>query len=147
MTLSIADIMMAGVMGTVAMSVAMGLVSFSWNATWDMVRAVGSLFTKRYKDSFTTGLMLHLLTGIFFAFVYTSVWQIFHFQTAASYLLAGLITGFSHGFMMSFVLTIAVAEHHPIARFRVIGYGVAVSYIVGHTIYGTVVGMVIGAII
>jgi hypothetical protein len=45
---------------------------------------------------------------------------------------------------MSFILVIAVAEHHPLPEFREAGFTVAVAHVVGHVVYGALVGLVLG---
>jgi hypothetical protein len=37
-----------------------------------------------------------------------------------------------------------VAEHHPLPEFREVGVAVAAAHLVGHIIYGLVVGMILG---
>jgi hypothetical protein len=57
--------------------------------------------------------------------------------------MSGLI-GFLHGFVVFFLLINMVAEHHPLPEFREVGVGVAAAHLVGHIIYGLVVGMILG---
>jgi hypothetical protein len=111
----------------------------------DMIRAIGSLFTGSNEAAFSVGSFVHAVSGIAFAMIYAMVLSLFSvhgfgYTTAMS----GLI-GFVHGFVVFFLLINMVAEHHPLPEFREVGVGVAAAHLVGHIIYGLVLGMILGA--
>jgi len=54
------------------------------------------------------------------------------------------MTGVFHGLVVSFLLAVLVAEHHPIEQFQKAGSEVAAAHLFGHIIYGLIVGAVIG---
>ena len=77
--------------------------------------------------------------------IYTILFSVLDLQGFYATTGAGLFIGFLHGFILSFILVTSVAEHHPLAEFREAGVGVALSHFLGHIIYGTLVGCIIGA--
>ncbi|MGE0172868.1 MAG: hypothetical protein AB7T49_08790 [Oligoflexales bacterium] len=142
-------VLLAGVAGTLAMTIFMYVCHWSKFANGDMVRAIGSIFTKKYENSFVPGLAVHFTNGILFAFIYYYAWQRLGILGAAETTdmnvmpLIGLMTGFVHGFVVSFSLVVAVAEHHPLEQFRRVGFAVALVHVLGHVVYGLVVALVL----
>jgi len=43
--------------------------------------------------------------------------------------------------VVSFALVVLVAEHHPLERFQKAGMGVAVAHLLGHLVYGLIIGL------
>ena len=107
-----------------------------------MIRALGSLVTRRYGGSFGWGLVIHLLSGMLFAIPYTAI--LGGLGPMGLLMSAGLggIMGLFHGFVMSLVLLGVVTERHPLKRFQKAGFEVAIAHIVGHVAYGIAVGVV-----
>ena len=134
----------AGIVGTTGMSLAMWIITRSGIANASMIRAIGSLFTKSYKNSFEPGLVIHLISGILFAFLYVILISIFAPTSIAAAIGAGTMIGVFHGVAFGFLLVITVAEHHPLEQFRKAGFEVAIAHFVGHVIYGLLVGLVVG---
>jgi uncharacterized membrane protein YeaQ/YmgE (transglycosylase-associated protein family) len=138
--------LIAGIFGTSAMSIFLNLISKSGYANADMIRALGSLFTKSMNNAFQVGLALHMISGIIFAFIYTFIMMALNIHGFTACLGAGLIIGFIHGAVVSFLLVATVAENHPLPQFQTAGFSVAVAHWAGHIVYGVVVGIVIGII-
>ena len=109
-----------------------------------MVRALGSLATRKYDNALLPGLVIHSLSGIIFAFPYALIMGLVDVGSATALALIGALIGFVHGFAMSFVLLTVVSERHPLQRFREAGIEVAVAHIVGNIGYGAAVGAVLG---
>ena len=144
--LLLAEVILAGLAGTAVMTLLMRLIGRLGRAEVDMVRAIGSVFTGSLDRSLLVGATLYTLGGIVFALLYALVmsfvpvdgfWAIFGVCT---------LLGFVHGFVMSLLLVVAVAEHHPVERFRDVGFSVAFAHLVGHVSYGAGVGAILGAI-
>ncbi len=55
----------------------------------------------------------------------------------------GMMTliGTFHGITVGLLLTVAVADHHPLEQFRAAGPAVAISHVIGHIVYGFFVGL------
>ncbi len=135
---------LAGVIGTAGMSIALWGVSHAGIANAAMIRAIGSLFTRSYEDSFGLGLTVHFIVGIVLAFVYIALISLLEPVSLAGAIAYGGMIGFAHGVAFGFTLVVAVAEHHPLERFRKAGLEVATAHLIGHVIYGILVGAVAG---
>ena len=134
----------AGIIGTGGMSLFMWLITRSGMTNADMIRAIGSIFTHSYENSFKPGLIIHLITGTIIAFIYILLINLFSPTSIAYFILTGAMIGLFHGVAFSFLLVVSVAEHHPLERFREAGSEVAVAHLVGHIIYGLIVGTAVG---
>ncbi len=133
----------AGVTGTVAMSLMMWFIHQRGWANADMIRAVGSMVTRRYENALVPGLFLHLLAGILFAVVYLIIMRATGISNWFVLMQIGLAMGTMHGAAMVFIL-MAMAEKHPVEQFRVAGPSVGWAHVVGHMAYGTGVGLAVG---
>lgn len=134
----------AGVAGTTAMILLMGLIhGLKW-AEADMVRAIGSLYTESEKEAFPVGLVVHMTGGVFFAFLYALLVSVAPIPpgSAGAVFLVCLLTGVFHGMVVGIFLAVVVAEFHPLERFRKAGVDVVLSHLAGHVVYGATVGLV-----
>ena len=118
---------LAGVVGTAGMSTVLWGLTRTGVANAAMIRAIGSLFTKSYEDSFGLGLTVHFIVGIIVAFVYVALISLFAPTSLAGAIALGGMIGFAHGIAFGFTLVVAVAEHHPLEQFRSAGLEVAVA--------------------
>jgi len=141
---SILIIILSGILGTGGMSLVMWLITRSGLANADMVRAVGSIYTRSYENALLPGIIMHFTAGIIFAFLYVVFLSLFSLGSVGAYIGMGAMTGVFHGLVVSFLIVVLVAEHHPIEQFQKAGSEVAVAHLVGHIIYGLIVGAVIG---
>ena len=141
---SILIIILSGILGTGGMSLVMWLITRSGLANADMVRAVGSIYTRSYENALLPGIIMHFTAGIIFAFLYVLFLSLFSLGSVGAYIGMGAMTGVFHGLVVSFLIVVLVAEHHPIEQFQKAGSEVAVAHLVGHIIYGLIVGAVIG---
>lgn len=137
-------VIISGIIATAIMSFFMELLTKSDIADADMVRAVGSIITKTYEESFKTGLIIQFGFGIFFSFIYFLIFGYFVPASPAIAIMSGFAMGFFHGMVVSLGIIVMVAEHHPLERFREAGFGVAVGHVAGHIVYGLVLGAIYG---
>jgi uncharacterized membrane protein YagU involved in acid resistance len=135
---------LAGVIGTAGMSIALWGISHTGIANAAMIRAIGSLFTRSYEDSFGLGLTVHFIVGIILAFIYIALISLFEPESLAGTIAYGGMIGLAHGVAFGFLLVVAVAEHHPLEQFRKAGLEVAIAHLIGHVVYGVLVGAVVG---
>jgi hypothetical protein len=140
------EVIFAGLAGTVAMTLLMGLIGRAGLAEADMIRAIGSVFTGSLDRSLLVGVTLYTLGGIVFALLYALVLSFIPIEGFWPTFGVSTLLGFVHGFVMSFLLVVTVAEHHPVERFRDAGFSVAFAHLLGHVAYGAAVGAVLGAI-
>lgn len=136
---------LAGLIATAVMTVSLYAIHWRGFAEADMVRALGSIFTRSEANALPIGAAIHAVSGILFAFLYVIVWSTLPVAEFQHYVLLGLVTGFAHGLVVSFALVILVAEHHPLQRFQRAGMGVAIAHLLAHVVYGLLVGIVAGS--
>jgi len=134
----------AGIVATAGMSIVLWGITRTGIAPAPMIRAIGSMLTGSYDNSFTPGLVLHFIVGILIAFVYALLISLFSPASIVAYIGEGALIGVFHGVAFGFILVIAVAEHHPLEQFREAGPQVAIGHFVGHLVYGILVGTVLG---
>jgi uncharacterized membrane protein YagU involved in acid resistance len=143
-TVTILLTILAGILGTAGMTFVMWLITRSGLANADMMRAIGSIYTRAYENSLLLGFIVHFTIGIIIAFVYTAFLSIFLLRSIPALIGLGGMLGLLHGLAVSFALVSLVAEHHPLDQFRKAGSEVVVAHMAGHIVYGMIVGIVIG---
>ena len=134
----------SGLIATSGMTLLLTAITKSGIANADMVRAVGSLFTKSLDNAAKVGLIIHFSVGLVFGVLYTFAIQAFEVQGFLSNVGSGALIGFIHGAVVSFMLVAAVAENHPLKEFQEAGFSVAVAHWAAHLTYGLVIGIVLG---
>ena len=134
----------AGLIGTVGMTLALNGISRTGITNANMVIAVGSLFTKTRENAGRVGGILHVVSGLIFGVLYTLI-----MIAPAEGLAPGMVVGFGvilgviHGLMVCFFLVAMIAETHPLEEFRSVGFTVGLAHLAAHVVYGTLVGGVI----
>lgn len=136
-----AKTLLAGAIATIGMSLVMWAINKSGLSRADMIRALGSLLTKQAENALVPGLVTHLLSGMMFAFAYTILLNAPPLGTWYAFLIMGTLLGLFHGFVVSFMLVVFVAESHPLPDFRNVGLSVAVAHVLGHIVYGAAMGL------
>jgi hypothetical protein len=134
----------AGLIGTAGMELVLRTITKSGWANADMVRALGSLFTRSIDNAYGVGIIIHFASGIFFAFLYSLAINAFNVHNVLLTTASGILIGFIHGGAVGFVLVTAVAEHHPLPQFKKAEFSVGVAHWIGHVVYGFLVGLVYG---
>jgi len=135
---------LAGLIATSGMSILMWAITRSGVADADMIRAIGTIFTRSERSTFTVGLVTHYIVGVIIAFAYVALISVIGYSSVAGAIGLGFLISVAHGVAFGFVLVIAVAEHHPMERFRKAGMEVAVAHFAGHVVYGLLIGIVVG---
>ena len=135
---------LSGVIGTAGMTLLLFAMTKSNVINVDLLGALGSLFTKKLSSATRVGLMIHAVVGIIFAFIYVLIISAFKINTFINCIGAGILIGFIHASLVSFLLVPSVAESHPIKKFQKEGFVVAFSYWTAHILYGFLIGLVIG---
>lgn len=134
-------ILLSGFVATLIMIGIMELVTRSQLANADMVRAIGSIFTKSYINSLKPGLLIHFTSGVIFAFAYFLMFNLILPDKLNLGAVVGLAIGFFHGMVITLALVNLVIKYHPVQRFRIAGFYMALAHIIGHMIYGLTLGV------
>jgi len=140
----LAQIVFGGLVATAAMTGILYVITTSGKANADMVRALGSLLTKSLDNAMAAGFVFHFLGGAFWAVVYTLFLTAFQSPDIFTMTVLGGALGLFHGVIFALAMVIFVAENHPVERFREAGPRVAVAHLIGHIVYGIVLGAWIG---
>jgi len=136
--------LIAGVLGVIAMEVAMWLITRKGATRANMVVALGSLITRSREHAALVGAILHVLSGMIFALLYAWVMWKFGITHVRSSLTAGALFGTLQGVMVSLMLVWVVADRHPLEEFKEADLAIGLIHVVGHMAFGAVVGLVIG---
>lgn len=142
--MGVVTIVIAGLIATGLMCVFLEIVTKSRIANADMIRAIGSLFTKNLENSLKPGLFVQFSFGIFFSFIYFAVMGFFVPDSLLYGMTVGFVMGFFHGMVVSMALVVSVAEHHPLEQFKDAGFEIAAAHVGGHIIYGLTIGVIYG---
>ena len=131
----------SGLIGAFAMTAFMLKVSATYGRRVDMTRALGSFFTGRLEGSLRFGKIIHSISGLVFGMLYfVIIYAIGAFVFPSPFFL-GIGFGFFHGLLMSYVLMIYASERHPIEEYRQATLEQGLLHLVGHIIFGVVVGL------
>ncbi len=138
--------LVAGVLGGLAMELAMWLIARAGLMKGDMILALGSLLTKSRDNAYRVGIIIHATAAIGFALVYTLLMVTLDYTHLSQSLMLGLGLGVIHGLLVSLALVWVVADKHPLEEFREADLVVGLSHFAGHVVYGGVVGLVVGVL-
>lgn len=134
----------AGLLGGFAMEGVLWLLGKGGWAKADMIVALGSLLTKSRDNAWRVGAIVHTLSAIGFAMLYSMlILQLGYSMMPYAMMLGGGV-GFLHGLIVSLALVWVVAEQHPLEEFNDAGLAIGLSHIIGHVVFGLVVGFVVG---
>ncbi|RMH78695.1 MAG: hypothetical protein D6681_19845, partial [Calditrichaeota bacterium] len=129
----------AGGIATGMMTLVLWIIDRTGWTRADMVRAIGSLFTKNYQNALWPGLVTHFTAGIIFSGIYLHILSLLNLPSFIGVIFVGGVIGFIQGFAFSFIMVI-MAEHHPIEEFQEADFEVAVAHVLGHIVYGMAIG-------
>lgn len=136
--------LVAGALAGVAIEAVLWVVGTAGWAKANMVVALGSLFTRSRDTAFRVGIVLHSVAAIVFAVLYTLLMMKLGYTEMPASMMLGAGVGFVHGLIVSLGLVWVVAEQHPLAEFNEAGLAIGLSHILGHVVYGAIVGFVVG---
>jgi hypothetical protein len=136
--------LVAGICGGLVMEGVLWIIGRGGWAKADMIVALGSLLTKSRDNAWRVGAVLHLISAIGFAMLYTMLMIALGYTHMPASMMLGGGVGLIHGLIVSLGLVWVVAEQHPLEEFNEAGLAIGLSHIVGHVAYGLVVGFVVG---
>lgn len=131
----------AGLIGVITMSLFMLIPAKLGLARVDVIRAVGAFITRKRETAFVPGMILHVIMGIACGYAY---YWFFHLSHLPMNALSGLFAGVVHGVVVMLFVGISVLEHHPMKRYQRRGPMTGFAQVIGHAIYGLVVGAILG---
>ncbi len=135
--------LVGGVLGTAAMTVFLLFPRWLNIGHVDIIRAVGALITKRQDGAFKVGLIVHLASGIIFAYLYYGFLMLSRLPVN---ILTGITMGAIHGAIVMLLTSIVVMEHHPMSKYQRRGPMTGVMQFLAHVIYGAIFGAVVSGL-
>lgn len=138
MTFGIAPLI-GGIVGTVVMTVFLLLPRWLKLGHVDVIRAVGALITRRTENAFIPGLVVHVVSGIVWAYLYVILLRAL---TLPLDIWTFTFAGALHGGIVMLLVCIVIMEHHPMARYHDRGPMTGVMQLFAHILYGFTVGVV-----
>lgn len=133
----------AGFIATIGITAVLWVIDKSGWTNADMVRAIGSFFTKSYDNALRIGLLIHFVSGMAIAAIYLHILSISGSPDLESVILMGGVIGLGQGFIVGYGI-VKFADIHPVAAFQNADYQVAIAHIVGHVVYGLLIGLLFG---
>ena len=133
-----------GLVATSAMNTFMWILSGLTSARVDMVNAIGSLYTHSLENSFWPGLIMQSTAGVIMTYVYGIFLALGNFDATYTYAFLGLFMGLVHGTAVAVIMAKLLGEHHPVASFHKVTGKIAFAHVVGHLIFGLVIGTMYG---
>ncbi len=130
-----------GFIATLGITLVLWIIDKTGWTKADMVRAVGCLFTKSLENALKIGLVIHFTAGIIISGIYLHVLSLLNLPNFFSIVIVGALIGFIHGFVVGFGIVI-FAEHHPVEQFQEADFQVAVAHVLGHIVYGLLIGVI-----
>ena len=131
-------VIIAGLAGTVAMTILMYLAPLMGMPKLDIIAMLGTMFTSNKTVSTIIGVMAHLMMGVVFAFIYVLLWS---FGIGSPTWLWGLIFGAVHGLVVYMIMPM-INRMHPRSVEMEGGTKMAVGMVMVHMLYGLVVALV-----
>lgn len=136
-----------GVVGAIVMNAFMYLVSAQSEARVNMIEALGSLITKKTEGAIRVGSIFHIISGVVFGIIYGLILSKANALALPYSIFLGLGMGLFHGIVVAYCLMFIVSEKHPIEKYRNATFLTGAIHLLGHIIFGGVVGLVIGTLI
>jgi len=134
----------SGLIAAILMNLAMRRISATYSEEFDMTVSLGSFFTGTLENARKTGLIIHLIAGAIFGGIYYVAFHLMGFTRVPTSIFLGIGFGFIHGLCMSYVLMIYACERHPIEKYRNATFSTGVIHLIGHMIFGAIVGILGG---
>lgn len=106
----------------------------------DVIRAAGALVTRNHEKAFSVGFVVHIVSGILFAYIYLGLLTL---MSLPLNIMTGLLAGSVHGVIVMMLVSITIMEHHPVAKYRQRGPMTGFMQLFAHAIYGIVVGLTV----
>ncbi len=130
---------LAGLLGTATMALVLHIPVLLGLPRVDLVRAMGSYVTGDRESAYAPGIVINFVIGIFFGYAYYWGYRFTHVPLTPLFGMAG---GTVHGIIVMLFVAIAVLEHHPDKRYQRRGPLTGFAQLLGHIVYGLVVGTV-----
>ncbi|CAM2010687.1 hypothetical protein [Acanthopleuribacter pedis] len=133
---------LAGFFGVLVMTFFLRRARYLHLPESQMVRAIGSLITRNYETSLLPGTLVHMAMGTLFGYGYSMLLSTAPISGTNPFIGIALCSfmGLVHGMIVTLFLVIAVAQNHPLERFKSLTPEDMMSHVIAHLAYGMTVG-------
>lgn len=135
-----------GLFAAFVMNIFMRTVARKCGKRGDMVRALGGMFSRSKESAAVVGTAIHGAAGLCFGAVYLVILHLMGALALPFSLFLGLAFGFIHGMVTSYALMYYASERHPDEEYRKATMEEGVIHLIGHVIFGAVVGLIGGTL-
>ncbi len=133
----------SGFIATAGITAVLWVINKTGWTNADMVRALGSLITRSYTNALGVGLVIHFVSGTIIAAIYLHTFSILQLSNLPSEVLVGGLFGFGQGLIVGWCI-IRFADRHPVPEFQQADFQVAAAHVIGHIVYGVLMGTAFG---
>ncbi|NOZ48460.1 MAG: hypothetical protein GXP37_00235 [Chloroflexi bacterium] len=133
----------AGLFGTLAMTLLMMLAPKMGMPKMDIMGLLGSMFAADSGSAKKIGVILHLMMGVIFALIYALLWQL---GLGSITWVWGLIFGLVHGLIVIMMMPVMM-RMHPRPPAMASGMAALAGQMMGHLVFGLVMVLVYAAMI
>ena len=133
----------AGLIATAGITGVLWAINKTGWTNADMVRAIGSFFTKSRENALGIGLAIHFVNGIVFAAVYLHILSTLGLSNLGFEIFFGGLFGFAQGLVVGWCI-VRFADVHPVEQFQNADFQVAAAHTVAHIVYGMLIGVAFG---
>jgi len=139
----ITNAIIAGLIGTVGMTILMYLAPVMGLPKMDIINIIGTMFTSNKNTAIVIGVIIHFMMGAVFGLIYAFVWSI---GIGAPMWLWGLIFGGVHGLVVAFMMPLVV-KMHPRKPVMAGGTSQIFGLVMGHMVFGLIVAVTYAALL
>lgn len=141
LSISLKHAFYAACLAVTLMTFVMKIFNYLKIAEADMIRALGSLITKKVENSFFLGLFIQVMMGTFFALIYGFLFQLLPEKFFLNIPAIGAGFGLFHGGVVSWAIASIISDYHPVKRFQEAQLEEVIAHTVGHVIFGLTIGI------
>jgi uncharacterized membrane protein YagU involved in acid resistance len=141
--MNIVGSIIAGLLGTLVMTVLMAMAPWMGMPRMDIIGMLGAMFTASKGTSRVFGTLAHFMMGVIFAIIYSLLWNL---GIGSPAWLWGLIFGAIHG-VVAMVMMPVMMKMHPRPPQMNGGLLMMVGLLIGHMVFGLVVALTYAAFV
>lgn len=142
--MNIVAAIVAGLSGTAVMTAMMYVAPSMGMPKMDILNMLGTMFVEPDGNAMGLGAVAHFMMGAIFGIIYALLWTAVGIGAAGW--LWGLIFGVVHGLVAMVAMPIMMGNLHPRPPEMAQGPMMIAGLIIGHAIFGIVVGLVYAGI-
>ena len=133
-----------GLVATAVMTSLLYLVNQSGSEMGTLVKGIGSAVPTPAGGSQTPGVLVHVIAGLAFAYLYEALGRELALPQPGQMLALGDAVGIVRGIVVSAVLALLAFDQEPMEHMTRAGMGVGTVHVLGNVVYGLCVSALFG---